>query len=428
MSGIADAAQHERRSARSRALGYAASIRPGAPRPASSEAQPLTIAQACDLPMVFLCALLMMLGVVMVSSATFPLTPRGSTELLGLLPRQLFFAGLGFAAMLISAQLNYRWWLPGSGPRGALHLYAIWLAAVLLLLALQSPLATIQFGATRSIALPGGISFQPAEVAKVVMVLLIPALAIAPGTDVRSGRRFVLLVALGGTLAGLVAIEDFGTGALLAAVLFALLGLSGARWLHLGGLALLGLLGGAGYILARDYRRQRILNFFSDEPDLRGAGYQINQAKMAIASGEWWGLGLGAGRQKHDYLPQDHNDFIFAIICEELGIVGGLVIVGLFVLFVIRGGWIVRIAPDAFGRLLATGCTLMIGLQAAFNLGVVTNSVPTKGISLPFVSAGGSGVVFLGILAGLIAAVGTQRPVPTRTPTATPAPAADPDV
>ena len=148
--------------------------------------------------------------------------------------------------------------------------------------------------------------------------------------------------------------------------------------------------------------------FLPEAPDPQGAGYQIDQALIAIGSGGWCGRGLGAGVQKL-YLPQANNDFILAIICEELGIVGGLTIVGLFVLLLWRGWWIARQAPDRFGQLLALGLTLTITLQAAFNVAVVTDSVPTKGISLPFVSTGGSGVMFLGLAAGLLAAVGGQR-------------------
>jgi cell division protein FtsW len=154
---------------------------------------------------------------------------------------------------------------------------------------------------------------------------------------------------------------------------------------------------------------ERIMTFVSAQPDERGEGYQIKQALLAIGSGGWWGRGLGAGIQKYDYLPQDNNDFILAIICEELGIVGGIAVAVLFLVFLWRGWHVAKTAPDRFGRLLALGLTLTICLQAAFNIGVVTQSIPTKGISLPFVSAGGSGVVFLGVAAGLLASVGRRE-------------------
>jgi len=189
-------------------------------------------------------------------------------------------------------------------------------------------------------------------------------------------------------------------------IMLCMLLLAGARWLHLIATGLLGAAAGAALILLEPYRLRRIIIWLTEEPDPTGGGYQITQSLIAIGSGGWWGRGLGAGVQKYGYLPQDNNDFILAILCEELGVVGGLAVVALFLLLVWRGWRISANAPDSFGRLLAAGITLTICLQAAFNIGVVTNSVPTKGISLPFVSAGGSGVLFLGLAAGLLASVG----------------------
>jgi cell division protein FtsW len=169
-----------------------------------------------------------------------------------------------------------------------------------------------------------------------------------------------------------------------------------------------GLAAGALLIAIKPYRWERLVAFFTGNADPSRGGYQITQSLIAIGAGGWWGRGLGAGVQKYDYLPHDENDFIFSIICEELGVAGGLAIIALFLLLLWRGFSIARRASDPFGRLLATGLTLMICLQAAFNIAVVTHIVPTKGISLPYVSAGGSGVLFLGIAAGLIAAVGRR--------------------
>jgi cell division protein FtsW len=257
---------------------------------------------------------------------------------------------------------------------------------------------------------PFTLSFQPAEFAKVVLVVWLAALLTRPWCDVRSFRRgFLPAVLSGGLLIALTGIEDFGTAALMGVILVCMLLLAGARWRHLVSTGFLGLAAGAGLLLLKPYRLQRLIIFFSEDTDPAAEGYQITQSLIAIGSGGWWGRGLGAGVQKYGYLPQDNNDFIFAIVCEELGIVGGIAVIALFVLLLWRGWSIARHALDPFGRLLAAGITLLICLQAAFNVGVVTNSVPTKGISLPFVSAGGSGVLFLGIAAGLLAAVGRFR-------------------
>jgi cell division protein FtsW len=251
------------------------------------------------------------------------------------------------------------------------------------------------------------LSFQPAELAKVVMIVWLAALLTRSGCDVRDLRRgFLPALLSAGLLIALTSIEDFGTAALMGVVMLAMLLLAGARWLHLVGTGFLGLLAGAGLILLEPYRLRRIIIWLTEEPDPAGEGYQITQSLIAIGSGGWCGRGLGAGVQKYGYLPQDNNDFILAILCEELGAVGGLVVVALFLLLLWRGWRISAAVPNSFGKLLAAGITLTICLQAAFNIAVVTNSVPTKGISLPFVSAGGSGVVFLGIAAGLLASVG----------------------
>jgi cell division protein FtsW len=212
-----------------------------------------------------------------------------------------------------------------------------------------------------------------------------------------------------GALIGLTAIEDYGTAALMGGVMLVLLFVARARWTHLGLLGVLAVAAGVGLIIVKPHRMERIKTFVSEAPDPMGAGYQINQAMLAIGSGGWTGRGLGEGIQKYGYLPQDNNDFILAIICEELGVAGGVFVVVLFLALLWRGWRIAARAPDPFGKLLALGLIMTISLQAAMNIGVVTNSIPTKGISLPFVSAGGSGVVILGVAAGLLAAVGRRR-------------------
>ena len=243
-----------------------------------------------------------------------------------------------------------------------------------------------------------------------VLVVWLAALLTRPGCDLTSLRRgFAPAIASAGVLILLTGIEDFGTSALMGVIAFGMLLLAGARWTHLIGTALLGVVAAAGLLMLKPHRWQRVVTWLSEEPDPAGEGYQVAQSLIAIGSGGWWGQGLGAGVQKYGYLPQDNNDFVFAIVCEELGIVGGMAVIVLFLLLLWRGWRIARRALDPFGRLLAAGITLLICLQAAFNIGVVTNSVPTKGISLPFVSAGGSGVLFLGMAAGLLAAVGGHR-------------------
>ncbi len=324
--------------------------------------------------------------------------------------RQCVFALIGFCAMVWVAHLDYRLWTwqrPGDGWwAGTLYL----LALVLLVAMLIPGVGESRLGARRAILVlrhPFALSFQPAEFAKVALVVWLAALLGQPQRPMRSFRQGYLPALLtGGLLIGLTGIEDFGTAALMGTVMMAMLLIARARWLHLIGTGLLGLIGGTGLLLLKPHRLPRIQSWLAGNVDPLGAGYQVTQALIAIGFGGWFGRGLGNGVQKYGYLPQDNNDFIFAIVCEELGIVGGLVIIGLFLLLLWRGWRISTSAPDRFGQLLAAGITLTVCLQAAFNIAVVTNTVPTKGISLPFVSAGGSGVLFLGMAAGLLASVG----------------------
>ncbi|MCK4341811.1 MAG: FtsW/RodA/SpoVE family cell cycle protein [Phycisphaerae bacterium] len=388
-----------------------------------------------DPSVVFIVGVLMALGVAMVYSAS--VTVQGAEfnwrQWWDSPLKQGVFVVAGFLAMLFAAHLDYRvlaWQQRWDGWRsGLLTLITLGLLLAVLLVGHQA------LGARRQLMIPGlPFGFQPSELAKIVLVIWLAALLTRPTAKTSTGRgRFSLLreqpsdntvrrgdvrdfrtgffpaVLSAGVLIGLTAIEDFGTAALMGVVMLLLLIISGARWAHLALVVPAALAAGALLILTKPHRIDRIKAFFSDTPDLTGADYQIDQAMLAIGSGGWWGRGLGAGVQKYGYLPQDNNDFILAIICEELGVVGGIVVVALFLLLMWRGWRIAANAPDLFGRLLALGLTLLLGLQAAFNVGVVTNSIPTKGISLPFVSAGGSGVVFLGFAVGLLASVGRKQ-------------------
>ncbi len=370
---------------------------------------------AVDGVVLFLVGLLLTVGVVMVYSASvtvqgapFDLRTWWQTPL-----RQGAFAAIGFVGMIVAARFDYRL-LSADTSFGRRAIAWLWvLAAALLLLVLVPGIGSNRLGATRWIVFSSGnaaIGLQPGELAKVVLVIWLAAYVTSAAYDLRSLRDGLLwaLVA-SGTLIGLTGIEDYGTAALMGVCTLVILLLGGARLLHLTGILILGAGAAALLLVLKSHRLGRVYAFLYEQPSPDSdSTYQIYQSLVAIGSGGWWGRGLGAGVQKYGYLPQDNNDFILAIICEELGIVGGLTVAGVFLLLLLRGWWIAINAPDRFGRVLACGLTAMICLQAAFNIAVVTNSVPTKGISLPFVSAGGSGVLFLGIAAGVLASVGGQ--------------------
>lgn len=302
---------------------------------------------------------------------------------------------------------------------GGLRVCGLYLLATALLVAVLIPgIGTTRLGAARAIVVtnsPISISFQPSELAKVVLCIWLAALLNRPRFNIRSlARGYLPIVVSAAVLILLTGIEDFGTAALMGAVTLVVLLHGGARWSHIFLTGLLGLAVGGALIWHKPYRWDRIATFFSPSSDVQDDAYQVNQSLNAIGLGGWWGRGLGASLQKQGYLPQINNDFIFALVCEELGVAGGLVVIGLF-LFLLWRGWRIAVASEtSFGRVLATGISLMLCLQAAFNIGVVTNSVPTKGISLPFVSAGGSGVLFLGLAAGILASIWRGPPQATQ--------------
>ncbi len=323
--------------------------------------------------------------------------------------RQALFSALGFVALVITSHGIHRWfrWRPGSWFQPAALFFAA--TAICLVVALLPGIGVARKGAQRWIQVgPSdlGLVFQPSELAKLALVVLLAALLAHAGRRVRSFARGVLPACmLIGLCVGLVGIEDFGTAALLGAVGGAMLLVAGARLWQLAGLALPGI-GALVYLILREpYRIERLTTFMNIWEDPRGAGYHPVQSLVTIASGGFTGRGLGAGIQKYGYLPEARTDFIFSVICEESGLIGAGIVILLFLALLAIGWRVVRSAPTVYGRLLAFGVTFMIAMQAAINIAVVTVWAPTKGISLPLVSAGGSGVIFLGLAVGLLASV-----------------------
>jgi cell division protein FtsW len=323
--------------------------------------------------------------------------------------RQALFAGLALAVMASVANLPYVWWRW----RDAQHrpvLYLLFITVFALGLVFVPGVGVERNGARRWVEIPGlvayGGSFQPSELAKLTVILLTSALMARPLEIVRSFRRgFLPPVAALGLCVALVGIEDFGTAALLAVVGGAIIAVGGAKWWHMLIAALPGLAGFAYLLISTPYRMTRLTSFLDIWADPDGDGYHAIQSLCTIASGNWWGKGLGEGIQKYGYLPEARTDFVFAVICEEMGVLGGVGVIALYVMLLTLGALAIWRAADSQGRLLALGVTLLIGVQAAMNVAVVTVSVPTKGIALPFVSAGGSGLIFLAIAVGLLVSV-----------------------
>jgi len=335
-------------------------------------------------------------GVLMVYSASQTVDPEGANPHA---LRQACFAVVGLAAFVFGALLPYRWL--NRAPAALLVL-----AGSAALLGVVLVIGIGRGGSRRFLNLPWGLHFQPSELAKFAVVVFLAWWFSRPSARPRSfWGGFVVPV---GVLVGvciLIVQADFGTAALVATVAVLLCLIAGWRWWYP---ALLAAPAAAGFywtVVRVPYRWDRILVWLDPWKYYNDAGWHICQSLMAVGSGGLLGLGPGAGIQKH-YIPESTTDFIFAVLCEEMGILGGLLVIGLFGVLVWRGARIVRRAPDRFGFLLASGLLLVIALQAAMNIGVVTSALPAKGISLPLVSYGGSGLVMMGFAAGLLASVG----------------------
>jgi len=265
----------------------------------------------------------------------------------------------------------------------------------------------------------GPLGFQPSEVAKWGLVIFMAAACTWWATSL--GRFWTLagVLCVVVVLAGLVLLEDLGTAVLMIAVAFAMLLAAGAKVWHLGLLAVPGLAVIAGGIAIEPYRMQRLQSFLDPFADPTGSGYHVVQSMAAIAGGGASGRGIGNGIQKYGYLPEDTTDFIFAVICEEAGTAGAVLIVALFAGLLIAGWAILRSTTVAHQRLLCLGVLLTIGLQALVNLLVVTGLAPTKGIALPFVSSGGTGWLLTAFALGWIR--GVDRRITTPMPPTVPA-------
>ena len=265
----------------------------------------------------------------------------------------------------------------------------------------------------------GGLTFslQPSEFAKLALVVFLAWLFGERGVDPRSFRQAFLPAALSlGVCVLLVGKADFGTAALFALVGGLMLLMAGSRMRHLLVTALLGIVGLAGLLFAEPYRLARITAYRALTDDPLGAGYQPLQSLTTIASGGWFGVGLGSGVQKYGYLPESHSDFIFAVICEETGLLGACVVIALMVTLIWLGLRAMSAAITPFERLLAFGITAVIGWQAVLHIAVVTVVAPTTGISLPLVSAGGSGLLTFCAALGVLAAIASRAGASIRVP------------
>ena len=381
----------------------------GAPRLAGAWGD-RPMSDACSL--FLLVAALMTIGVLMVYSASRTAHVAGESPYF---LKELLFVPVALAAFVVGMVIPYRaynrWWV-------AMPTLAVSVGLLVLVLVIGGGRAR------RWLYLPMGLRFQPSELAKfAIVVFLAWFFSRDDARPVRFGRRvvewfrrrmpanprgfwtgFVPAILLIGAVCGLIVKEDFGTGALIGVVAMVLCLVAGWRWWYPALVVVPGLVGFYFAVIQVPYRLERLVVWLDPWKYYDGPGWHVCQSLMALGRGGLFGVGLGAGIQKL-YIPENETDFIFAVLCEEMGILGGILVIGLFGVLIWRGGKVVRLAPDRFGFLLAAGIVLTIGLQAVLNIGVVTSALPAKGISLPFISYGGSGLVMMSFAAGMLASV-----------------------
>ena len=359
-----------------------------------------------DLPFCLLVILLTGIGLVMLLSASFPSAYYVNSDPTHYFVRQAIFAAAGLAAMGVISFFNYQTLRPLAKPL----LYTAILLLVLVVIP-GNPLAVTRNNATRWLGVGELFTFQPSEIAKMAVVIYFSH-TISKKKDKMHTTRYGIVpyLTILGVISVLMLLEPHLSGTVLilsAGAVLMLVGGIDLRWVAAA-------VAGAGAVAALmltgviSYGQSRIAMWHNPWLDAQGDGYQLVQSLISIGSGGLLGVGLGKSRQKYLYLPEEHNDFIFAIVCEELGLIGATVIMLLFAALILRGFWIALHARDRFGSLMVVGVVTLVGLQTFLNIGVVTGLLPTTGISLPFFSYGGTALSIQLAEMGIVLSVSRQ--------------------
>jgi cell division protein FtsW len=358
---------------------------------------------AADHTLLAVTMILALVGLVMVFSASAIVAGNRFQDSGFFLKRQIAWLVFGFLLMHLTSRIDYTVWKTLSIPLLACML-------VLLVIVLVPSFGVAAKGARRWLRV-GLFSVQPAEMVKLVAVIYLAAYLAKKGDKItlfRDGLLPALIVI--SLLSGLVLLEpDLGTVVVLGLVTVGMCFLAGARVSHLLALGLCAIPVVLVLVLGSSYRRQRLMTFLAPWKDASDTGFQITQSFLAFGSGGPFGVGLGEGKQKLYFLPEAHTDFVLALVGEELGLIGTATVTLLFAFFVWRGFQIAARARVPFGRYLGMGITLLIGGQALVNAAVVTGLLPTKGLTLPFVSYGGSSLVISLIGVGILLSISRDR-------------------
>ena len=358
-----------------------------------------------DLPFLILVLALVAFGLVMLFSASYAVALYRRGDAYAYIRPQLLYAALGLAAMWLASRVDY-------------HLYhkLAWPLLGLSLLLLAVVLFMPEYnGCKRWLVIPGVGTLQPSEIAKFAVVLAFAHIISLNASRMHSFAVGVLPFGLVlGAVAVLMLLEPHLSGTLLILGIGAVLmfvGGTALKWFVLAGAGAVAAVGAAVAVMPGlvPYAASRLASWLDPFADPLGDGHQTIQSLYAIGSGGATGLGLGNSRQKHMFVPEPQNDFIFSIVCEELGFVGALAVIGLFVLLLLRGIALAVRAPDRFGGLLVVGFVVQVAMQAALNIAVVTNTIPNTGISLPFFSSGGTSLMMLLGEMGIVLSVSRQE-------------------
>ncbi len=353
-----------------------------------------------DYPLMFVTLFLVAFGLVMVystSSYTAELKTGSATYYL---TRQILHGGIGMLAMYIVSKIDYRRWKDFS---------LLMMVVIIVLLVLVQIMGVTSNGSVRWIQI-GPIQFQPSEVAKVVLALYTAHITTNKAARIGEFKKIVEVMFLPLIVIALIADENLSTGIICAAICFVIIFVTSPKikqFLLLGG-ALVVIMG--IFLMVASYRLERIDIWL--HPENYDKGYQTLQALYAIGSGGIFGKGLGQSIQKLGFIPESHNDYIFSVICEELGLVGAVCVIALFMFMIWRCIVIAFNTVDLYGALIVVGITTHIAVQVLINIAVVTNTIPPTGVPLPFVSYGGTALIFLLIEIGIVLSVSRHLHVP----------------
>ena len=361
-----------------------------------------------DFVLILIIIILLLFGIVMILSASAPSALAETGSSYTYVVSQIQFAILGLAVMWAASIIDYRWYKK-------LYWPIYWFSVGILLLVLIPGLGVNSGGASRWINL-GFTQFQPSEITKIGLIMFYAGYLTDHKDDLKSFKKGFIIPLIYLMIPVLIALfiqNHLSVGIIMTAITFVMMLMAGCRLLYFiisgvvvggGGIAALAIyMSRAGESAGDDsFRLGRILNYMDPWQDPTDQGWQTIQGLYAIGSGGLFGVGLGESKQKYLYVSEPQNDFIFSILAEELGFIGCVVVIILFALFIWRGIIIAMKAPDMFSSLLATGITTLVMVQVALNIGVVTNSIPNTGISLPFFSAGGTALIMLLGMCGIL--------------------------